>query len=158
MAASPPILDTSLGTREPDLGQHAARKLGELGIRTYRDLLGNYPRRYEDRRQLPSYAALHGLERATVAGTVRSRNMIQGRRGLKVLRATLAGSRGESLTAVWFNQPWLEKQLFPGQKLIVTGTVRMRGSRVELSVSDYEVDDDMESLSTGRITPVYAST
>ncbi len=154
----PPDLDAKLEVRNPDLGQHAARKLAEVGLKTYRDLLNNYPRRHEDRRQLPSYAALPGLERATIAGTVRSRNLIRSRRGLKVMRATLANSRGETVTAVWFNQPWLEKQLFPGQRLVVTGTVKLRGSRAELVVQDFEVDDDTESLSTGRITPVYQST
>ena len=158
VTAAPSLLDERLDTREPDLGQHAARKLAEVGIRTYRDLLNYYPRRYEDRRQLPAYSALRGLERATVAGTVRSRNLIRSGRGLKVLRATLTNSRQESLTAVWFNQPWLEKQLFPGQRLIVTGAVKERGSRLELTVQDFEIDDDSESLSMGRITPVYAST
>ncbi len=152
------ILDSGLAERRPDLGQQAARKLAEVGLKTYRDLLNHYPRRYEDRRQLPSYASLRGLDQATVAGTVRSRNLIQGRRGLKIMRATLANSRGETVTAVWFNQPWLEKQLFPGQRLIVTGAVKERNSRLELSVQDFEIDDDTESLSTGRITPVYAST
>lgn len=158
MAGNPPDLDARLETRQPDLGQQAARKLAEIGLRTYRDLLNHYPRRYEDRRQLPHYRDLRGLERATVSGTVRSRNLIKGRRGIKVLRATLANPAGETLTAVWFNQPWLEKQLFPGQRLIVTGAVKERGNRLELSVQDFEVDDDSESLSTGRITPVYAST
>ena len=151
-------LDATLDVRNPDLGQQAARKLAEIGLRTYRDLLHHYPRRHEDRRQLPSYRDLRGVERATIAGRIRSRNLISGRRGLKVLRATLENSLGETITAVWFNQPWLEKQLFPGQSLIVTGSVKERGSRLELNVLDFEVDDDGESLSTGRITPMYPST
>src|SRR5690625_7497561 len=73
------------------------------------------------------------------------------------MRATLANDRGETLSAVWFNQPWLQKQLYPGQKLIVTGAVRERGNRLELHVAEFEIDDDRESLSTGRITPVYPS-
>ena len=152
------LLDSPLTAREPDLGAHAARKLAEVGLKTYRDVLNNYPRRYEDRRQLPRYAELARTDRATVAGTVRSRTAQRTRRGLRLLRASLQNTHGERVNLVWFNQPWLEKQIFPGQKLIVTGTVKMRGSRPELNVSEFEIDDDTESLSTGRITPVYAST
>lgn len=150
-------LDGEITLRVPDLGQQAASKLAEVGIRTYRDLLHYYPRRHEDRRQLPAYSRLRGLERATVAGVIRSRTALRSRRGLNVMRATLANDRGETLSAVWFNQPWLQKQLYPGQKLIVTGAVRERGNRLELHVAEFEIDDDRESLSTGRITPVYPS-
>ena len=66
-------LDGEITLRVPDLGQQAASKLAEVGIRTYRDLLHYYPRRHEDRRQLPAYSRLRGLERATVAGVIRSR-------------------------------------------------------------------------------------
>lgn len=151
-------LDKPLTERLVDLGQHAPRKLAEVGVRTYRDLLQHFPRRYEDRRMLPDYAAVRGRETATVTGTVRSRKLIKARRGMKVLRVTLADRRGATIAATWFNQPWLEKQIFPGQRLIVTGAVKQRGSAVELNVQDFEIDDEQESLSTGRITPVYPTT
>ena len=51
-------LDAGLKSRAVDLGAQAAKKLGEVGIRTYRELLDFLPRRYEDRRALPDYAAL----------------------------------------------------------------------------------------------------
>jgi ATP-dependent DNA helicase RecG len=151
-------LDLPLDSREIDLGQHAPRKLADVGIRTYRDLLYYFPRRYEDRRTLPHFGALAGREEATVAGRVLSRQAIRGRRGVNVLRATLEDTRGGRLAVVWFNQPWLEKQLFPGQRLIVTGKLKLRGSRSEMSVQDFEIDDDSDSLSTGRIVPVYPAT
>ena len=75
-----------------------------------------------------------------------------------VLRAFLEDGLGARLTVTWFNQPWLEKQLFPGQRLIVTGKVKRRGSLVEISASHHEIDDDSESLSAGRIVGVYGST
>ncbi len=152
------FLDLDLNSGGPALGAHAPRKLAEIGLRTYRDVLQHFPRRYEDRRMLPDFSHLRGLEAATVSGVVRSRKQTPARRGMKILRVSLADRTGRTLQVVWFNQPWLEKQLFPGQKLIVTGAVKTRGSTVELHASDYEIDDDTESLSTGRITPVYGVT
>ncbi len=152
------LLEATLADRAVDLGAQAARKLGEVGLVTYRDVLQHAPRRWEDRRALPSFAAVHGLERATVVGTVVGRKLVPTRRGAGVLRAVLEDALGARLTAVWFHQPWVERQLFPGQRAIVTGRVKLRGRSVELHVEGFEVDDDGPSLSTGRVVAVYPST
>ena len=154
----PSLLDAELKSRELDLGAHAARKLGEIGIRSYRDLLHHYPRRYEDRRALPHFGALGERESATVIGTVTGRKAIKSRRGMVVVRAFLEDEHGGRLTAVWFNQPWLEKQLFPGQRLILSGKVKKRGRHLDLSVSHHEIDEEGETLSSDRIVGIYPST
>ena len=118
----PPLdLDAGLDSRAVDLGAQAAKKLGEIGISTYRQLLEHFPRRYEDRRALPDYSALVEGETATIAGQVMSRAGSRSRRGMHLLRARLRGANGQNVTAVWFNQPWLEKQVYPGLNLILSG-------------------------------------
>ena len=151
------LLDAPLADRSVDIGAHAPRKLAELALSSYRDLLEHAPRRWEDRRALPGFAAAAELEHATVAGTLLGRKALPTRRGLQVLRGVLEDDAGDRLTAVWFNQPWLERQLFPGQRLVVTGRVKRRGRSLELVVSGFEVDDGGEQLSTGRIVAVYPS-
>jgi ATP-dependent DNA helicase RecG len=152
------VLDEELATRTVDLGAQAPKKLGDIGIKTYRDLLHYYPRRYEDRRALPYFAALRDQDAATVVGTVTGRKAIKSRRGMVVLRAFLEDPMGARLTAVWFNQPWLEKQILPGQRLVVTGRIKRRGQQLDLNAAHFEIDDDSESLSIGRIVGVYPST
>ena len=152
------VLDTLLEDRAIDLGAQAPKKLAAIGVRTYRDLLHHYPKRYEDRRALPYFASLQNQDAATVVGTVTGRKATKSKRGMVVLRAFLEDGLGARLTVTWFNQPWLEKQLFPGQRLIVTGKVKRKGSLVEISASHHEIDDDNESLSAGRIVGVYGST
>lgn len=152
------LLETEIGERRIDLGAQAGRKLAEIGLRTYRDVLYHAPRRWEDRRALPGFAAAAGLEKATVVGTVVGRKLVPTRRGGGVLRVVLEDAFGERLTALWFHQPWVEKQVFPRQRLIVTGRVKRRGRSTELNVEGYEVDDEGPSLSTGRIVAVYPST
>ncbi len=154
----PAQLDEPIGSGLVDLGAHAARKLGEVGIKTYRDLLMTLPRRYEDRRVLPDFAAVEDGAVATVTGQVLSRSASRSRRGLHVMRASLGDASGRRLTAVWFNQPWLEKQIYPGLRLIVSGKVKRAGSSLSLAVNGFEVDDDSDSLSFGRIVGVYPTT
>lgn len=151
-------LDASLSTKAVDLGAQAPTKLAEVKIATYRDLLNYLPRRYEDRRALPDFGALVDGQVATVAGKVMSRVGNRSRKGLHLLRASLEGAGGQRVSAVWFNQPWLEKQIFPGARLILSGRVRRQGRVVELSVQGFEVDDDSESLSFNRIVGVYPTT
>ena len=151
-------LDRDLADRWIDVGAQAPRKLADVGVRTYRDLLWALPRRYEDRRALPHFAALEGDEVATVTATVVSRKGMRSRRGMHVLRALLEDARGQRATAVWFNQPWVENQLFPGQRLILGGKVKRKGRSLEINVTGFEVDEEGESLSFGRIVAIYRGT
>ncbi len=151
-------LDTSLRENLIDLGTHAATKLSAIGIVSYRDLLFTFPKRYEDRRTLPYFTALTNQEVATVSGLVVSRKTIKSKRGMAILRVSLEDKYKNKLAAVWFNQAWLEKQIYPGLSIIATGKVKHQGNRKELHVSEFEVDDDKESLSHGRIVGIYPST
>lgn len=152
------VLDRELTEKVIDLGAQAPRKLSQIGLKSYRDLLYHYPRRYEDRRVLPYFAGLQDQNSVTVAGVITGRKAVKSRRGMVVLRAFLEDQLGAKLAAVWFNQPWLEKQLFPGQRIIVSGKVKRRGRQIDINVAHHEIDDDSETLSTGRIVGVYPST
>lgn len=151
-------LDAGLDSRKVELGAQAPKKLGEIGLSTYRQLLFHLPKRYEDRRALPDYGALEDGQVATIRGQVMSRIGSRSRRGMHLFRATLRGPGGQKAAAVWFNQPWLEKQVFPGVNLILSGKVKRKGSVPELMVQGFEVDDDSESLSFNRIVGIYPVT
>jgi ATP-dependent DNA helicase RecG len=154
------LLERPIHDAAVDLGAQAGRKLASLGLDTLGDLLRHAPRRYEDRRALPSFAAAAAAATdgsVTVLGSVVSRISTPTSRG-SILRAQLRDASGERLTALWFNQPWLMGQLFPNQRLIVTGRLRQRGRALELMVEGHEIDDDGPSLSTGRIVAIYPAT
>lgn len=153
------ILDEELVERAIDLGAQAPRKLASIGIQTYRDLVQHYPKRYEDRRALPHFGTLSDQESVTVVGTIIGRKAVKSKRGMTVVRAFLEDQHGGRVTAVWFNQPWLEKQLFPNQRIIVSGKVKRRGRSVDIAAAHHEIDDEGgESLSANRIVGIYGST
>lgn len=139
------------------LGPGGKKKLGELGIRVLRDLLHGYPRRYEDRRALQSVRELEEGQKATVVGTVLSRELVKTpRKGMQLVQVRFMDAWGWKFTGVWFNQPWVLKQVPEGANLLVSGRVQRRGGNVSLMVEYFE-DEAGESLSTGRIVPVYPS-
>ncbi len=151
-------LDKDIAEKLVDFGAQAPKKLATVGLKTYRDLLYHYPKRYEDRRVLPTFSALQDDESATVSGVITGRKATKSKRGMMVVRAFLEDALGAKLTVVWFNQPWLEKQLFPGQRIIVTGKVKKKGRYIDLAAAHHEIDEEGESLSTGRIVGLYGTT
>lgn len=152
------VLDEELSSKAIGLAAQAPKKLATIAIKTYRELLSHYPRRYEDRRALPHFAALQEKENATVSATISGRKAIRARTGMVIVRAFLEDDFGARLTAVWFNQAWIEKQLFPGQKIIVSGKLKRTANKLELNVDHFELDDDKESLSINRIVSIYPTT
>jgi len=138
-----------------NLGPGGRKKLAELGIRALRDLLHYYPRRYEDRRTLQSIREVEDGAKATVVGKVLSRELVKTpRKGLQLVQVRFMDAWGWKFTGVWFNQPWVLKQMPEGASIVLSGRVQKRGGVTSLMVEYFE-DEGGESLSTGRIVPVY---
>ncbi len=145
-------------TRLP-LAPSAPKKLARLGIKTLRDMFHNYPRRYEDRRRLPGFHTIEDGARVTVVGAVTDKTRHSPRKGMLILKANLRDEFGNTLSATWFNQPWVEGQLKEGNRLIITGKAKRFGRKLELAVEYFENDDEgFDSFSTDRIIGVYHTT
>ncbi|MCP2013552.1 ATP-dependent DNA helicase RecG [Deinococcus sp. HSC-46F16] len=141
-----------------DTGPGGARKLTSLGLHTVRDVLHAYPHRHEDRRALPDLAEVEEGQKVTVEGTVIAKNRRKPKPNMLILDVTLETPSGGRVKASWFNQPWVERQLREGARLVLTGRVKKFGRSVQLGVEHLEtVEDARESLSTGRIVGVYDS-
>ncbi|WP_456480850.1 ATP-dependent DNA helicase RecG [Oceanithermus sp.] len=155
-ATGPPATELDAPVDSIPLGPKGAQKMRSLGVRTLRDLLFYYPRRHEDRRTLPGFAALAPGAKATVVATVLSKSQVKTpRKKMLITQARLADEYGHKLTAVWFNQPWVMGQLREGEKIVVTGRYTVRGRVRNLAVEYFEAEGG-EQLSTGRIVPVYS--
>ncbi|KOX90332.1 ATP-dependent DNA helicase RecG [Thermus aquaticus] len=130
------------------------KKLSELGLHTVRDVLHHYPRRYEDRRALPGVRYLEDGQKATLSVKVLAKELVRTpKKGMQLVQVKAMDAWGWRLTLVWFNQPWVLSQIEEGATLIVTGRVQRRNG-VQLLVEHFE-DEGTESLSTGRIVPIY---
>lgn len=147
-------LDTAV--ERLNTGQGGPRKLANLGLHTVRDVLHAYPHRHEDRRALPDLGNVEEGQKVTVEGVVVSKYRRTPKPGMLILEIVLETPSGGRVKATWFNQPWVERQLREGARLVLTGRVKKFGRSVQLGVEHLEtVEKAEQSLSTGRIVGVY---
>ncbi|HUF76665.1 MAG TPA: ATP-dependent DNA helicase RecG, partial [Longimicrobiales bacterium] len=105
------------------VGPKRGDAFGRLGIRTARDLLYHLPRRYDDASTVSPIGRLDVGMDATALGRVRSKGVIPTRRGLRIFQAVLEDDTG-MITAAWPGQPWLDRKIREGDRILVTGPVR----------------------------------
>jgi ATP-dependent DNA helicase RecG len=139
------------------VGPRQAQRLQKLGLFTVRDLLFHLPRRYEDTRDsVPLRALQVGLVQTS---RVHIRNISARKTPYKrmpLVEATLEDA-GVVVTAVWFNQPFILKQLHPGMEVIVSGKVEMSRTGLSFRSPIFErVGPDQHHV--GTLAPVYPET
>jgi len=108
-------------------------------MRTVRDLLWHFPRRYSNRGELTPLTGLPVGEHVTVLAQVldvRERSM--QRRGGRILEARITDGHG-SLQLTFFNQAWRAAQLKPGVRGIFAGKVSEYRGQLQLQHPDYEL-------------------
>ena len=117
------------------------------------DLLEHLPHTHRDRRETRSVAALGVGEEATVAVTVRSVSVRPMRnRRQKRVEARVMDETGP-MVAVWFNQPWLARQLSEGTALLLHGKLRRRN---QFWVTEHELIGTGDAgIHTLGLVPVY---
>lgn len=148
----------------PNVGPKRAELFRRIGVRTVEDLLAHYPQRYEDWRNLVPIAQLladcqeMGQQPADQTVTIRGRLMEwaaqKSRTGLSIHKASIDDQSG-IITAVWFNQPYITKQLLPGTQIVSHGKLEVKYHQPQILVQDYEI---VEAGDPARIVPVYSST
>ena len=118
-------------------GPKATAGAQSLGLMTVGDLLWHLPNRHEFRGDVKQISELKSGEDASVAVVVRSAEVRKAwkRRGLTLTVARVADETGP-LEAVWFNQPWIAKQLSAGTQLVMHGRYEGKG---RFRVSDHEL-------------------
>jgi ATP-dependent DNA helicase RecG len=130
----------------PGVGPAVKKRLERLGLHTVGDLLGHRPFRYEEPVPERRMAELGRDEEVAISGEVLS--VSKRRRGrLQMLTARVTDGSA-TVSATWFNQPWLERQLQPGTP------VRLRGrqGRYGFDVRSFDIGD---GESTADFAPVY---
>ena len=156
-----PVFSARLDTpveRLAGVGPRQAARLAKLGLHSVRDLLLHLPRRYEDTREV---IPLAGLVPGNEVQTVRARLARVSSRRTPYKRMALVEAMlddGETTaSAVWFNQPFLVRQLREGEELLLSGKVKWERRGPVLQNPEFErVSGDQ--LHVGRLAPVYPET
>ena len=130
----------------------------EARLKTYGDLLQNFPFRYIDRTQ---YAKIKDLHPEMAAIQVKG----------KIMRVEEAGTgRGKRLVAhlvdetgvlelVWFKgQKWVKPKLLSGQEFVVFGKPTLFGTKLNMAHPEFELLKKMQQSVQAALEPVYSST
>jgi ATP-dependent DNA helicase RecG len=147
----PSRLDTPLEI--PGKKQRDAAEL--LGLHTAGDLLEHFPHTHRDRADVRPIASVGVGEKATVAAVVRSVQVKPMRnRRMKLVEAKVSDESGP-MVAVWFNQPWLARDLQPGTAVLLHGEMRPRN---QFRVAEHELATNGAGVHTTGLVPVYSAT
>ena len=140
----------------PGVGPARAGSLEKLGLQTVEDLLGYYPRGYEDRRLAATIASAPADVPVCLTLMVAEEPRLSRiRKGLELVKVRLVDDTG-SLTATFFNQAYLKDALRTGETYVCFGRVEGEGARRQMTNPVCERMDKVRF--TGRILPVYSLT
>lgn len=138
------------------IGEARAKALSKLGIGTLQDLIGYFPRRYEDRTMTRSIRELELGETVCVRAMIAqdpTANRISG--GRTVVKARAVDDSG-ALDLTFFNQEYRKNSLHRGETYIFCGKVE--GNLLTRRMINPIVEREGEQVLTGHIVPIYPLT
>ncbi|MBC8141617.1 MAG: ATP-dependent DNA helicase RecG, partial [Armatimonadetes bacterium] len=166
MSAAPDLPASPLSapvTALRGVGASLSGVLGKLGIFSLADLLRHYPVRYEDRSHFVPLRSIGDGETAVISGAVTAVENRPLKNKLVVTKVTLDDGDKGVATLTFFNT-WRLKAVFDkliGKSVVAYGTVKRSYGGVEMVAPEWEPVEEggeTDSLSIGRIVPVYGAT
>ena len=138
------------------IGEARAKALSKLGIATLQDLIGYFPRRYEDRTMTRSIRELELGETVCVRAMIANdpvASRISG--GRTVVKARAVDDSG-ALDLTFFNQEYRKNSLHRGETYIFCGKVE--GNLLARRMVNPIVEQEGQQVLTGHIVPIYPLT
>lgn len=137
------------------VGDEVAKKLAILGVKTVRQLIEYYPRRYDDYSQVQAINQIRpGV--VTIKASIKQAGGRYVRRGMHITEAAASDDTG-SVRLVWFNQPYRAASLKTDQDYYISGDFGLRRQRLTIQNPSIELVSSFP-VNTARIVPVYRET
>ncbi|MDP2918255.1 MAG: ATP-dependent DNA helicase RecG [bacterium] len=133
------------------------KALKKLGLKNCEDLIFYFPFRYNDFSKIVAIGDLTPNEIVTVLGEIQKIQTYRTpRQRMMITEATIADKTG-SLDLIWFNQPYLENTLKPGQKIYASGKIEFGAPHCSIKSPEYEIFK-YQTTHTARLVPIYKVT
>lgn len=142
------------------VGKTQGMRLNRLRIKTISDLVFHYPSYYQDRSKITPISNLKlGGFFVVKAKINKIKNVRVWRRKMSITEAKIEDKSGQT-KVIWFNQPFLIKNLKNGDEVLLAGKYIKKNSVKYLSSPDYEKirGPFKKTLHAGRIVPIYPLT
>ncbi|MCX6797775.1 MAG: ATP-dependent DNA helicase RecG [Candidatus Falkowbacteria bacterium] len=137
------------------VGTTTAQYLKKLGLVTIEDLLFYLPYRYDDFSHALPIADLKEGETANVLGTIELIQNKKSWRQRKYLTEALVSDESETLKVIWFNQPFLTRNLKVGDKISLAGRVSDNYGQLVMISPQYEKIYSEDLIHTKGLVPNY---
>lgn len=143
------------------VGEKIAAKLKKLKIETVEDLIFYFPARYDDLSRVVKISELRPDEVVSIKGRI---ELINNRRSpvkRKMLTEAFISDGTGSLKTIWFNQPFLTKNLKPGDEVYLSGKIDFDYHGFQMVNPSYEKINQFkqkDTTHTARIIPIYSLT
>ena len=134
-----------------------AKALGGLGVRTVRDLLAHYPRRYIDLSAKKTVAAARIGEQCTIEGSIHEIKLKRPRPKLSLVEIALVDDTGVLMVTA-FRQPWLMDSLKAGMRIAVAGKLEFGYGFKRMTNPFVEVVGEGAGAAAGMVIPVHPAT
>jgi len=137
------------------MGPAMAGKFGKLGIKTVRDVLYYFPNRHLDYSQIKTVSQLTEGEQTIIANVWEANVTWLGSR--RSTEAVLGDATG-NVRAVWFNNPYVAKNLITNNRIVMSGRVKLFNGRFVFESPEWEKVEEGDFTHAGRFVPVYPLT
>ena len=133
-----------------------ATRFNKLGVKTIRDLLFFFPHRHLDYSQRKHISQLTEGDEETIIANVWQAQEIRlgGRRSTEAV----VGDETGNVRVVWFNNPYIAKNLSTNVRVVISGRVGLFNGRHVFESPEWELANDRELIHTARLVPVYPLT
>ncbi len=144
----------------PGIGQQYQKKFKKLGIETVKDLLYYFPFRYDDFSQIKKIAEIIPDEITTIEGKIIQIKTFRTARRKFFITEAIIEDETDKIKIVWFNQPYLTKNLKTNDIISVAGKLVEEKNKSYFLPSHYEkiINFDQDRRETGGLIPVYSET
>ncbi len=137
------------------VGVTTAKRLKKLGIATIQDLLFYWPFRYDDFTKLTPIDKLQPGEKANITGQI---ELIQNKRSPRkrmYITEALISDQTETIKVIWFNQPFIARNLRIGDFVSLAGKVEDDYGGVMMNSPVYEKITVQNTIHTQGLVPNY---
>ncbi len=141
----------------PGMGSARANRLARIGLKTVRDVIFLFPRDYERPAEWAEVPELREGKPASLVGTITDAEIVSRTAGKSVFGAIVENESG-AVRILFFNQPFRAEQLTFDRRVVISGTPKLNGLRMEFVHPKVTILGDTEELPKPRILPVYPLT
>src|SRR3989338_4994532 len=142
----------------PRIGKTTVARLKKLGLFNLEDLLFYFPSRYDDFSRIVPIAELKTGEIATIEGRITMIGNRRTPRRRKIITEAIIADDTGTIRAVWFNQPFLIKNLLQGDRIRIAGKMDETFYGIQFTSPSYEKALASTTIHTGRLVPIYPLT